>query len=159
MLLRVTACRLNNRRIMICGYKRNARARKSGMLTSQAESLSRSVELNSAGRTGVAARDLLRLPVVRAVNAAILARARWYRMFSLLSKTHTRLVATLLRFPPGVTLVWLIDPKRRTARVFSAVERSMLLRADQALDGGDVLPGFVLRRSELLNRGRRPRRV
>jgi hypothetical protein len=99
------------------------------MLTSQAESLSRSVELNSAGRTGVAVRVLLRLPVGRAVNAAILARAQWYRMFFLLPKTRTRLVATLLPFLPGVTLVGLIDPKRRTARVFSTVERSMLLRA------------------------------
>jgi hypothetical protein len=34
----------------------------------------------------------------------------------------------------------------------------VLIRADQALDGGDVLPGFVIRLSDLLDRGRRPRR-
>jgi Uma2 family endonuclease len=61
-------------------------------------------------------------------------------------------------FEAGVILVWLIDPKKRTARVFSTVEKSVLVRADQALDRGDVLPGFVLLLSDLLDRGRRPRR-
>jgi len=54
--------------------------------------------------------------------------------------------------------VWLIDPKKRTARVFSTVEKSALVRADQALDGGDVLPSFLLRLSDLLDGGRQPRR-
>ena len=60
-------------------------------------------------------------------------------------------------FDAGVILVWLIDPRKRTARVFSTIEKSVLVRADQALDGGAVLPGFVLRLSDLLDRGRRPR--
>ena len=60
-------------------------------------------------------------------------------------------------FEAGVTLVWLIDPKKRTARVFSTVEKSTLIRADQSLDGGTVLPGFTLRLSDLLDRGSRPR--
>ena len=60
-------------------------------------------------------------------------------------------------FDAGVILVWLIDPRKRTARVFSTTEKSILVRADQALDGGAVLPGFVLRLSDLLDRGRRPR--
>ena len=60
-------------------------------------------------------------------------------------------------FDAGVILVWLIDPRKRTARVFSTVEKSVLVRADQALDGGAVLPGFILRLSDLLDRGRRPR--
>ena len=60
-------------------------------------------------------------------------------------------------FEAGVVLVWLIDPKKRTARVFSTVEKSVLVRADQSLDAGAVLPGFVLRLSDLLDRGRRPR--
>jgi Uma2 family endonuclease len=61
-------------------------------------------------------------------------------------------------FEAGVILVWLIDPKKRTARVFSTVEKSTIVRADQALDGGDVLPGFALLLSDLLDRGGRPRR-
>jgi len=56
------------------------------------------------------------------------------------------------------TMVWLIDPKKRTASVFSTIEKSALVRADQALDGGAVLPGFVLPLSDLLDRGRRPRK-
>jgi Uma2 family endonuclease len=60
-------------------------------------------------------------------------------------------------FEAGVILVWLIDPRKRTARVFSTVEKSVLVRADQELDGGDVLPGFVLILSDLLDRGRQPR--
>ena len=52
-------------------------------------------------------------------------------------------------FDAGVALVWLIDPRKRTARVFSAVGKSALVRADQTLDGGAVLPGFVLRLSDL----------
>ncbi len=61
-------------------------------------------------------------------------------------------------FEAGVILVWLIDPKKRTARVFSTVEKSTLVRADQSLDGDDVMPGFLVRLSDLLDRGRRPRR-
>ena len=61
-------------------------------------------------------------------------------------------------FEAGVILVWLIDPKKRTARVFSTAEKSVLIRADQALDGGDVLTGFVVRLSDMLDRGWRPRR-
>ena len=60
-------------------------------------------------------------------------------------------------FEASVVLVWLIDPRKRTARVFSAVEKSVLIRADHALDGGDVLPGFILTLSELLDRGSQPR--
>ena len=48
--------------------------------------------------------------------------------------------------------------QKRTARVFSSIEKSTLVCADQTLDGGDVLPGFILLLSDLLDRGRRPRR-
>ena len=60
-------------------------------------------------------------------------------------------------FEAGVSLVWLIDPKKRTARVYSSPEKSVLVRADQCLDGGDVLPGFVLPLGDFLDLGRRPR--
>src|SRR5208282_1286465 len=60
-------------------------------------------------------------------------------------------------FDASVILVWLIDPRKRTARVFSTIEKLALVRADQALDGGAVLPGFVLPLSDLFDRGRRPR--
>jgi Uma2 family endonuclease len=60
-------------------------------------------------------------------------------------------------FEAGVTLVWLIDPRKRTARVYSTVDKGVLVAGDQSLDGGDVLPGFVIALADLLDRGRRPR--
>ena len=47
-------------------------------------------------------------------------------------------------FRAGVRLVWYVDPSQRTVRVYTAADRSTLLREDQKLDGGDVLPGFAL---------------
>src|SRR6516225_7571381 len=41
-------------------------------------------------------------------------------------------------FDSGVRLVWLIDPRKRTARVFATSEKSALVRSDQVLDGGVV---------------------
>jgi Uma2 family endonuclease len=48
-------------------------------------------------------------------------------------------------FDAGVRLVWYVDPRKRTARAFTAANRSILLREDDHLDGGDVLPGFRLK--------------
>ena len=42
----------------------------------------------------------------------------------------------------GTRLVWVVDPARRTARVYRADGSETLVTADQALDGEDVLPGF-----------------
>ncbi len=47
-------------------------------------------------------------------------------------------------FRAGARLVWYVNPKQRTVRVYTAPNRSTLLREDQSLDGGDVLPGFSL---------------
>jgi Uma2 family endonuclease len=47
-------------------------------------------------------------------------------------------------FLAGVRLVWMVDPARRTVRVHTAPDQSLLLTEEQALDGGDVLPGLSL---------------
>lgn len=47
-------------------------------------------------------------------------------------------------FESGVRLVWMIDPRDRTAVVYTSPEQMTPLRDDQSLDGGDVLPGFTL---------------
>jgi Uma2 family endonuclease len=60
-------------------------------------------------------------------------------------------------FEAGAAMVWLIDPKKRSARVYSTVEQSVLVRDDQELDGDEVLPGFRLLLSELLDGGKRPK--
>jgi Uma2 family endonuclease len=71
--------------------------------------------------------------------------------------TKAEMVLTVREyFEAGVRLVWLIDPKKRTARVYSTIEKSALVPAGHALDRDVVLPGFVLPLGELLDRGRRP---
>jgi Uma2 family endonuclease len=52
-------------------------------------------------------------------------------------------------FRAGVRLVWVVDPKKRTVRVHTSAARSVLLKEGQSLDGGDVLPGFVLSLEEI----------
>jgi Uma2 family endonuclease len=47
-------------------------------------------------------------------------------------------------FKSGVRLAWVIDPRKRTARVHTSARRSRLVREHQSLDGGDVLPGFIV---------------
>jgi Uma2 family endonuclease len=69
-----------------------------------------------------------------------------------LSKGNTR--AEMRRklgeyFGAGVRLVWLVDPRKRTVRVHTSVQRSVVLKQGQLLDGGDVLPEFVLSLEEL----------
>jgi Uma2 family endonuclease len=47
-------------------------------------------------------------------------------------------------FRAGVRLVWLVEPKTETARVYTSPTKVHRIGTDGALDGGDVLPGFVL---------------
>ncbi len=47
-------------------------------------------------------------------------------------------------FEAGVPLVWYVDPEDRTVRVFTSPDEVVTLGVDGTLDGGDVLPGFVL---------------
>lgn len=55
-------------------------------------------------------------------------------------------------FLAGVRLVWLVDPRKRTVRVYTAPDRSVRLTEGQALDGGDVLPGLRLPLREVFAR-------
>jgi Uma2 family endonuclease len=52
-------------------------------------------------------------------------------------------------FAAGVRLVWIIDPKTRSADVYTDVDQ--LTRVDRAgmLDGNDALPGFAVNLAEL----------
>jgi Uma2 family endonuclease len=64
-----------------------------------------------------------------------------------LSKSNTRReMAGKLReyFEAGVRLVWYVDPKKQVVTVYTAPDQSTVLRIDDTLDGGDVLPGFAL---------------
>ncbi len=52
-------------------------------------------------------------------------------------------------FAAGTRLVWYVDPKKRTVRVYTDPDKATTLTEDQTLDGGDVLPGFSLCLREL----------
>jgi Uma2 family endonuclease len=77
-----------------------------------------------------------------------------------LSRSNTKKeMARKLReyFAVGVRLVWFIDPRDRSALVYTLPTRKTKLVESQSLDGGDVLPGFTLSLRELfecLDRGR-----
>jgi Uma2 family endonuclease len=58
-------------------------------------------------------------------------------------------------FRAGVRLVWYVDPKRRTVRVYSARNEFATLTADDELDGGEVLPGFRLSIADWFHRAER----
>jgi Uma2 family endonuclease len=47
-------------------------------------------------------------------------------------------------FRSGTRLAWVVDPRKRTVRVYTAPDQSRLITEDQNLDGGDVLPGLNL---------------
>jgi Uma2 family endonuclease len=47
-------------------------------------------------------------------------------------------------FTAGCSLVWLVDPDARTVTIYTSPDQSVVLREDQTLDGGTVLPGFSL---------------
>lgn len=47
-------------------------------------------------------------------------------------------------FRAGVRLVWFLDPKRRSAEVYTALDTKVALTEADTLDGGDVLPGLAL---------------
>jgi Uma2 family endonuclease len=55
-------------------------------------------------------------------------------------------------FLAGVRLVWLVDPGKRTVRVYTAPDQSVRLTEGQVLDGGDVLPGLRLPLREVFAR-------
>jgi Uma2 family endonuclease len=45
----------------------------------------------------------------------------------------------------GSRMVWTVDPREQTVTIYRPGAEPITLTADQDLDGGDVLPGFVCR--------------
>lgn len=54
-------------------------------------------------------------------------------------------------FDAGVRLVWLIDPPTRSAKSYTAADRFEPVPPNGTIDGGDVLPGFILSLQELFD--------
>ena len=62
-----------------------------------------------------------------------------------LSNTHREMKLKLADyFTANVRLVWIVDPELRTVEVHTSPAEMTLLREINTLDGGDVLPGFVV---------------
>jgi Uma2 family endonuclease len=59
----------------------------------------------------------------------------------------------------GTRLVWIIDPKTQTAESYTSPTDRRKVGKNQALDGGDVLPGFRLSLKELFASLRHKRRA
>jgi Uma2 family endonuclease len=59
-------------------------------------------------------------------------------------------------FLGGVRLVWVIDPRKRSADVYTAPDKKASIDASGTLDGGDVLPGFRLPLAKLFERLEEP---
>ncbi|MHB1426007.1 MAG: Uma2 family endonuclease [Gemmataceae bacterium] len=55
-------------------------------------------------------------------------------------------------FFSGTRLVWYIDPRRRTVRVYGSPDQCVELNERQTLDGGVILPGFSLPLAQLFAR-------
>jgi Uma2 family endonuclease len=56
-----------------------------------------------------------------------------------------------LYFAAGTRLVWVINPRRRTAAVYSSPTEVRILAEQDSLDGGEVLPGFSYELSKLFS--------
>ena len=75
-----------------------------------------------------------------------------------LSKGNTRREMKIKReeyFQGGARLVWEINPKKQSARVYTSPTQCQEIGPDGVLDGGDVLPGFVLPLKRLFTRAQR----
>jgi Uma2 family endonuclease len=48
-------------------------------------------------------------------------------------------------------MVWLIDPKRRTVEIHLLNDEPQILTEDDELTGGDLIPGFSVRVSEIFS--------
>jgi len=51
----------------------------------------------------------------------------------------------------GASMVWLIDPKRRTVEIHLSNDEPQILTEDDELTGGDLIPGFSVRVSEIFS--------
>jgi len=58
-------------------------------------------------------------------------------------------------FKAGVLIVWYVDPKNRTSKVYSSPRKGKLIQEHEALEGGSVLPGFSLPLRKLFARADR----
>ncbi len=61
-------------------------------------------------------------------------------------------------FDAGVSVVWIVDPRKRTITVYTSRNDHKTLTMEDTLEGGDVLPGFSLSLKKLFTRIQRRKR-
>lgn len=61
-------------------------------------------------------------------------------------------------FLAGTQLAWIVDPTQRTVDVHTAPDRFTRLKESETLDGGTLLPGFLLPLERLFARVEKPQR-
>ena len=49
----------------------------------------------------------------------------------------------------GVPLIWLVDPDNETITIIAAGQPTRVMKRDDTLDGGDVLPEFSIPVAEI----------
>ncbi len=60
-----------------------------------------------------------------------------------------------LYFAAGARAVWVFNPKKRTAAVYTSPSDVRVLNEHDTLDGGEVLPGFTLDLAKLFAVGKK----
>ena len=58
-------------------------------------------------------------------------------------------------FAAGSRAVWVFDPKKRTATVYTSPSEVRVFSEDETFDGGEVLPGFTLNLAKLFAVGKK----
>ena len=58
-------------------------------------------------------------------------------------------------FAAGSRAVWVFDPKKRTAAVYTSPSEVRVFSEGEPFDGGEVLPGFRLELSKLFTVGKK----
>lgn len=61
-------------------------------------------------------------------------------------------------FHGGTKLIWVIDPERKVATVYTSPSKFKRFTATDSLDGGKVLPGFSLSLSDLFSSTKRKKK-
>jgi Uma2 family endonuclease len=75
-----------------------------------------------------------------------------------ISETNTKKeMARKLReyFEAGVQIVWYLDPETESAQIFRSPDIFETIAGDQELTGGDLLPGFAVKLSEVFAKAKR----
>jgi Uma2 family endonuclease len=55
-------------------------------------------------------------------------------------------------FESGVELVWFVEPRVRTIKVYTSRDKLTVLKGSQVLTGGTILPGFKVRVADIFKK-------